>query len=176
MENYNFITTREVVTETKKETYKDIKGWGIDADPENEPTYPMKKYTGDDHQRLNWERPEKQPVRVEVLRSIERPDISAVFGTVTPPTGLSGMIRRSAFKYSENLYRHWLPLLLADRINVIEGILNDLVHGRFPNFPKERGWKALWKFSPAKLIFQITIRLIVIAAIVALIVYWARRA
>jgi hypothetical protein len=23
-----------------------INGWAIDADPENEPTYPMKKYTG----------------------------------------------------------------------------------------------------------------------------------
>jgi hypothetical protein len=25
------------------ESYKDIPGWGIDADPQNNPTYPMKK-------------------------------------------------------------------------------------------------------------------------------------
>jgi hypothetical protein len=37
-----------------EENYKNIPGWGIDADPENEPTYPMKTYTGDDHKRSNY--------------------------------------------------------------------------------------------------------------------------
>jgi len=36
--------------------YKQIPGWGMDSDPENEPTYPMKNYTGDDHNRINYER------------------------------------------------------------------------------------------------------------------------
>ena len=49
--------------------YRHINGWGIDADPENEPTYPMKKYTGDDHKRIHYERPPLQPVDMEILHS-----------------------------------------------------------------------------------------------------------
>ena len=40
--------------------YRNIPGWGIDADPANEPTYPIKNYTGDDFERLNYERPPLQ--------------------------------------------------------------------------------------------------------------------
>src|SRR5689334_20788036 len=104
------------------DNYKHINGWGIDADPENEPTYPMKNYTGDDHNRLDYERDPQQQPEIEVLHSNERPGLTVVFGTPEPPSGLSGIIRRKAFKYSENMYRHWLPLIIADRINVIEGL------------------------------------------------------
>src|SRR4051812_30047640 len=80
--------------QTMAQKYRHIKGWGIDADPENEPTYPMKKYTGDDHKRTNYKRPVQQPIDIEVLHSNERPNISATFGTVSPPSGLSGVLRR----------------------------------------------------------------------------------
>ena len=132
--------------------YAHINGWGIDADPENEPTYPMKKYTGDDHRRLNYERPPQQPVNVEVLHSNERPNVTAVFGTSTPPSGLSGNIRRFAFKYSEGSWNHWLPLILADRVNMIEGIIDDIKKGHFPNFIVERGWTAEWKYNRKNLL------------------------
>ena len=56
---------------------KDIPGWGVDADPENDPTYPMKHRNGADYERLNYERPPQQPVTVEVLHSIERPNLTA---------------------------------------------------------------------------------------------------
>jgi len=29
--------------------YKNIQGWGMDIDPDNEPNYPIKNYTGDDY-------------------------------------------------------------------------------------------------------------------------------
>lgn len=124
------------------ETHKHIKGWCIDADPENEPTYPMKHWTGDDHNRRAYERPTQQSVDVEILHSNERPNLTAVFGTSTPPSGLSGMLRRYAFRYSESSWGHWLPLVLADRVNVVEGILSDLRHGHVPNIFAEQGWKA----------------------------------
>jgi len=133
--------------ETTEKDFSHINGWGIDADPEDEPTYPMKKYTGDDHKRINWERPPLQPVTVEVLHSNERPSLSAVFGTASPPKGLSGAIRRYAFKYSESSYGHWLPLLLADRVNVVEGIVDDLKQGHVPNIFAEKGWAAEWKYN-----------------------------
>ncbi len=82
---------------------------------------------------------------VEVLHSIERPNYSATFGTSTPPAGLSGVIRRRAFDYSENSYAHWLPLMLANRIGVVEGVLEDFAHGHVPNIFGEMGWKAEWQ-------------------------------
>jgi hypothetical protein len=144
-------------SKVNEQDFTHIKGWGIDADPENEPTYPMKHYTGDDHKRLNWERPPLQPETVEILQSIERPSPSAVFGTSTPPSGLSGQIRRWAFQYSEDSYLHWLPLVLADKINVVEGIVDDIKKGHIPNIIEERGWKAEWKYNRQNLIKNVAI-------------------
>src|SRR3954463_10171092 len=94
------------ITSTPPE-YAHIKGWGIDANAENDPTYPMKKYTGDDHRHLNYKRPPQQTINVEILKSNERPVITAVFGTSTPPSGISGMLRRFAFRFSEGKWWHW---------------------------------------------------------------------
>src|ERR1700712_3485114 len=138
--------------EARNEDYKNIPGWGMDADPENEPTYPMKNYTGDDHNRINYERSEPQPQTVEILMSNERPAITRVFGTSVPPSGLSGKIRRYAFKHSEDRYRHWIPLILADRINMVEGLIEDIKGGNFPNMIKERGLAMEWKYNREALI------------------------
>ena len=126
---------------------KDIPGWGIDADPQNNPTYPIKQWNGADHERLNYEKPPQQPMTVEVLHSIERPGLSCVYGTSVPPRGLSGSIRRFAFKYSENTYLHWLPLVIADRVDVVEGIIDDIKGGHFPNIIKEKGLSTEWKYN-----------------------------
>ena len=139
------------------ENYKHINGWGIDADPENEPTYPMKKWTGDDHKRSNYVRPELQPVDVEILHSNERPNVSAVFGNQNPPSGLSGVVRRYAFKYSEESLKHWFALVMADRINVIEGIIDDIKHGIMPNIIKEKGMKAAWQHNRKGVIKDVAI-------------------
>lgn len=155
--------------ENEIKDYSHIKGWGIDADPENEPTYPMKNYNGDDHKRYNWVRPPQQLQEIEVLHSNERPNISAVFGTSTPPSGLSGNIRRYAFKYSENSYGHWLPLLLADRINVVEGMIDDFRRGRIPNIFAERGWKAEWKYNRQGLLKRVAVGVAVSTALLMLL-------
>ncbi len=143
--------------ENRNTDYQNIKGWGVDANPDNEPTAPMRtRYEGDQN-GYNWKRPFQQPLSVEVLQTNERPFLTSVFGTSTPPSGLSGMIRRFAFRYSESSYAHWLPLLLADRINVYEGIFDDLKRGHIPNFFAERGWKAEWKYNRKNLIQNIAI-------------------
>ena len=144
-----------------------VKGWGVDADPENDPTYPMKNRTDGEHAGYSWERPPQQPITVEVLHSNERPDLTSVFGTSTPPSGLSGVIRRLAFRYSESSYGHWLPLMLADRVSVAEGVLGDLKHGRLPNVFAERGWRADWQHNRANLVLRILGRVVLISAAVA---------
>ena len=144
-----------------------VKGWGIDADPENDPTYPMKVRNNGEHAGYSWERPPQQRMSVEILHSNERPNFSATFGTSTPPAGLSGMLRREAFNFSENSYGHWLPLMLADRIGVVEGIVDDLAHGHVPNIFGELGWKAEWEHNRANLITKIAIGAVVTGAVVA---------
>ena len=140
-------TKPETFRNERRGDYSHIKGWGIDADPKNDPTYPMKKRTDEAIEGYSWERPEQQPVNIEVLHSKERPNVTAVFGTSMPPSGLSGMIRRQAFKFSESSYGHWLPLILADRIAVVEGVIDDLKRGHVPNIFAEKGLKSEWKYN-----------------------------
>ena len=153
-----------------KRTVKDpsrIKGWGVDADPKNDPTYPMKRRKDGEHAGYSWERPLQQPITVEILHSNERPDVAAVFGTSTLPSGLSGILRRIAFRYSESSYGHWLPLMLADRLSVVEGVLGDLEHGHFPNVFAERGWKAEWRHNRTSLVRRILVSAVLASATVA---------
>ena len=144
-----------------------IKGWGVDADPKNDPTYPMKNRNDGEHAGYSWERPPQQPITTEVLHSNERPNVTSVFGTSTPPSGLSGAIRRIAFRYSESSYGHWLPLVLADRVGVMEGVLSDLKRGHVPNVFAERGWKAEWKHNRTSLVRRILVRAVLVSAAVA---------
>lgn len=150
--------------------HPDLPGWGIDANPENDPTYPMKKYTGADHQRLNYPKHPPQAQDVELLKSNERPTFPAVFGTSVPPSGLSGVLRRYAFKFSEGHAAHWMTLLLADRINVVEGVLDDFRHGIVPNIFKERGWNAEWKYNRKGMIKNMAVSAGIAAAVITLFV------
>src|SRR3712207_8744894 len=146
-----------------------IKGWGVDANPQNDPTYPMKNRNNGEHAGYSWERPPQQPINVEILHSTERPNVSAAFGTSTPAAGLSGMIRRFAFKYSESSYGHWLPLMLADRVGVVEGYIEDLSRGHVPNVFAERGWKAEWKHNRTGLVTRVAAGALLATAAFALL-------
>ncbi len=143
-----------------------IPGWGIDADPENDPTYPMKHWNGDDHKRIHYEKAPQQPVNIEVFHSIERPEITRVFGTSTPPRGLSGLMRKQAFKYSEGQAAHWMTLIFADKVDVIQGIIEDIKQGIFPNFIAELGWRAEWKYNRKKLVTRLAVKALTVAAVV----------
>jgi hypothetical protein len=147
--------------------FSHIKGWGADADPKNDPTYPIKRRNNAEHNGYRWERPSQQTTPVEVLHSNERPNLPAVYGTSAPPSGLSGILRRLAFKHSESSYGHWLPLMLADRINEVEGVIDDLKHGRVPNIFAELGWKAEWRYNRKNLVSRIVIGTAIAAAVMA---------
>jgi len=152
--------------------YVKMNGWGVDADPKNRPYWPIHKTQTDTG--AHWIKPEKQKIDREILKSNEMPRITAVFGTSVAPRGLSGMIRRLAFRYSENQYRHWLPLLLADRIDMIEGLLDDLMHGHVPNIFKEMGFGASKKYDK-KLYYKRVAATAAAVAVPALILYFLLR-
>jgi hypothetical protein len=123
-----------------------IPGWGVDADADNDPTYPYRARDKDDHSG-EWDRPTQQGAEVEVLRSIEHKRLPAVFGTTVPPSGVSGVLRRAAFKYSESNWAHWLLLMGADRVNVVEGVLQDIGRGKIPNVPAEMGVRSEYRHN-----------------------------
>jgi hypothetical protein len=129
-----------------------IAGWSIDADPANNPTFPMRHIEDQRTRGFTWNRPAAQDAQVEILQSIEHKHRPAVVGTSTPPSGLSGVIRRVAFRYSESNWWHWLLLMGADRINVVEGVVEDLAHGRVPNIPAEMGIAAEWRHNKKGLV------------------------
>ena len=101
-----------------------IPGWGADLDRSQRPALPKERTPP----RLDvpWDTPAQQASGIRVLHSIEREGITPVFGTSVPPSGLSGLLRKRAFRRSENDVRHWTMLLLADRVNAVEGVFSDM--------------------------------------------------
>jgi hypothetical protein len=128
-----------------------IPGWGADLDRKNRPAVPMER-TPPRLPGVRLDQPEQQHQHIEVFVSPERPGITPLFGTSTPPSGISGAIRRFAYKLTENDIRHWLLLMFADRVNVVEGVAQDLSHGKLPNVLAEMGIKSEWQHNRAGLV------------------------
>ena len=151
-----------------KERFAHIPGWGADLNPADRPAYPKERMPAR-LPGLHWDEPGQQETSVEVLCSTERDSkITPVFGSTVPPSGLSGVMRRLAFKYSENDLRHWMILLAADRTNVVEGVASDLIRGHVPNVLGEMGIGAAWKHDRAGVLRKVAVGAAVTAAVLLL--------
>jgi hypothetical protein len=146
-----------------------VVGWGVDADPQNDPTYPYRDRSQDEGLTNALQRPPQQASEVEVLQSVEHVRRPAVFGTSTPPRWISGVLRRLAFRWSESNWLHWLILMGADRINVVEGVVEDLGRGKVPNIPAEMGARSEWKHNKKGFVTKTLVVAAVTAGLVALI-------
>ncbi len=150
-----------------------IKGWGSDADFNRRPYHPIHSPQGDTG--AHWGgKAEQQKSKVEILKSNERPDLTAVFGTTVPPSGISGMIRRFAFRYSENSLGHWMPLILADRINFIEGMVEDIIEGKAPRLLGD-GYLMDYKYNRKAFYFRLFKNVFFVAAPIAALYYLFRK-
>lgn len=97
-----------------------IPGWGADLDPAVRPSVPRELSDGVPA-HAHWRLPEQQPELEPRERSVEHARLTPVFGTAAPLRGLSGRVRRLAYaRYSEARAPHWLLLIAADRIEVVE--------------------------------------------------------
>ena len=47
-----------------------------------------------------------------------------VYGTAPPVGGVSGLVRAAAYRYPGHWTRHWMMLLLADRIDELVAAKN----------------------------------------------------
>ena len=141
--------------ETPKE-YAHIVGWGADLDHANRPAYP-KERKPNRLEGVHWYQPEQQQSAVEILRSNERPAMTPLFGTTVPPKGISGAMRRFAFRFSENDLRHWLLLLAADRVQAVGAVVDDLAQGHVPNVYAEMGGPAELKHNASGLATKVVL-------------------
>ncbi len=58
---------------------------------------------------------------------------------------------------------------MADRIGVVEGIIDDLRKGIVPNIFVEKGWKAEWKYNKKGLITKLATTVAVLTMAVLLV-------
>ena len=129
--------------ETAEQLRARIPGWGADLDPKDRPSVPKLQFQ-ENLSGAHWgEMPEQQPEKWPRERSIEHGRLTPVFGTATPPKGLSGAIRKFSYaRYSEGRAAHWLLLILADRVDAVEHHLQSLASLRPDNPITETGIRA----------------------------------
>jgi hypothetical protein len=144
VDTYNARVTRGQIDEASLKSR--IPGWGADLELEKRPGY------WDTQSRLEsgirFNNIEQQVPHVKINKSIERPTITPVFGTVNPPRLVSGLMRNYAYaKHSEGMIRHWLWLMAADRVDMVEHLITDALQGKLPNLYKEMGLASEWKYN-----------------------------
>ncbi|HEV3049781.1 MAG TPA: hypothetical protein VGX50_05700 [Longimicrobium sp.] len=126
-----------------------IPGWGVDLDLRDRPAVPMEDFdpgaTG-----AHWDVPERQPETWPREMSPEHGMLPAVFGTSCPPRGISGAIRKYAYTLSEGRTSHWMLLMLADRIDVMESRVEGVMTGKPDNVLGETGFMAEFKKHPIR--------------------------
>ena len=125
--------------ESNDELRARIPGWGVDLDPRDRPAVPMERFDPG-LSGAHWDFPERQPERWPRERSVEHKFLTPVFGTSCPPKGVSGLMRKYAYKnYSEARAAHWLILLAADRVDSLASSLQSSLTLRPDNPVTETG-------------------------------------
>jgi hypothetical protein len=123
-----------------------IVGWGSDLSREVRPGVPKDKAPEIGVDYL-YPEIEQQIPRAKVHMSTEHAQLTPVFGNACPPRGVSGAIRNYAYTLSEGRLSHWLLLVVADRVDMVEEIFRDLSQLKIPNIPNEMGLASEWKYN-----------------------------
>lgn len=74
----------------------------------------------------HWLTPEHQVSASDVTMDAQREEPTATFGTGQPPRGLSGVMRRAAYRIPDYEARRWALLLAADRVDALEDRAKEL--------------------------------------------------
>ena len=110
-----YTADKPALAESSDELRARIPGWGVDLNPKDRPSVPRE-------------------------RSIEHAFLTPVFGTSCAPKGVSGMMRKYAYRrFSEGRAAHWLILMAADRVDSLGSHLQSLLTLRPDNPITETG-------------------------------------
>lgn len=113
--------------------HADIVGWGADLDLAHRPGVPKElnreTVSSPRHHRAILAKQKPGP---DINLTVERGEMTPVFGNTTLPRPVSTPLRKLAFRFSEDKLRHWMLLLLADRVNMVEGWMEDIGQGKMP--------------------------------------------
>ncbi|ADB34036.1 hypothetical protein Kfla_5020 [Kribbella flavida DSM 17836] len=133
-------------SETSEQLRARIPGWGADLDPADRPSVPREVF--DPHPfGATWDFPERQQEKWPRERSIEHEMLTPVFGTSCPPRGVSGAIRKLAYRrYSEGRAAHWLLLIAADRVDAVGSTARSFVSRHPDNLIAETGVLSEFKY------------------------------
>lgn len=143
---YTYTPAKPPLAEDSDSLRARIPGWGADLDPADRPSVPRERFDPS-LSGAHWEYPERQPEKWPRERSVEHTQLPPVFGTTCPPRGVSGAIRKYSYaKYSEGQSAHWLLLMAADRVDVLESGLRSLFTLRPDNPLTETGVLAEAKY------------------------------
>ncbi len=87
-----------------------------DLDPSQRPGVPRERSP------QPWPNTRYPPARQQTQPSVPKHDrrgqpMPPVFGTAVPLHGISGLVRRAAYRYPDHFMRHWTLLLFADRVD-----------------------------------------------------------
>lgn len=83
-------------------TQMPIPGWGVDRNPQDRPGYPLEQ-----EHHVGFDTVQGVPPYTETI----------------PLKGLSGILRRAAYKVPDWKPRRWMMLLMADRLDSLESKL-----------------------------------------------------
>jgi hypothetical protein len=134
-----YTADKPALAESSDELRARIPGWGVDLDPKDRPSVPRERFDPN-LSGAHWDFPEKQPEKWPRERSIEHKFLTPVFGTSCPPKGVSGMMRKYAYRrFSEGRAAHWLILMAADRVDSLGSHLQSLLTLRPDNPITETG-------------------------------------
>jgi hypothetical protein len=134
-----------------------IAGWGSDLDPAMRPGVPRDKAPGIGVEHLYPAGIPQQAPRMRIHKSTEHARLTPVFGTACPPRAISGWLRDVAYRFSEGRMARWLTLMVADRVDVGEGVVADLATLRGPNIVREMGLRSEWRHNRAGFIGKVAV-------------------
>jgi hypothetical protein len=134
-----YTADKPALAESSDQLRARIPGWGVDLNPKDRPSVPRERFDPD-LSGAHWDFPEKQPEKWPRERSIEHKFLTPVFGTSCAPKGVSGMMRKYAYRrFSEGRAAHWLILMAADRVDSLGSHFQSLLTLRPDNPITETG-------------------------------------
>ena len=99
---------------------EDIPGYGVDADPSRRPGVPQYQKPLRPHPNAKYPPPVQESEVKQLMHGRPHKDYPPVWGTAQPPSGVAGAIRKLAYSWPDHRPKHWVALLFADRVDVLE--------------------------------------------------------